>query len=242
MKSSTSACLAVLLLLTLTASPSSGAVVTIMDQIGTTGSFFTGDDGAASENFSDQATFDISTVDDFTVTGSTTITVAQAALLGFGPFTSFSLLTGYDVNVYSSLARANSSLTGDVYHATIPKASATVTTPFSGDAESGLVSLPVSIPLTAGTYYLSILADGTYSTDGEVGVYVSTGLAGSKPGGANAIQDNPAGGFGLAGNTMAAGGDAAYRLTGVPEPGTWTLLLGGLALLGGLRFYRHCMA
>ncbi len=209
MKLTTSASLAAVFLLTLTASPSARAVTTIMDQIGTTGSFFTGDNAATSENFSDFSTYDIATVDDFTVpAGGTTITNASAAMLGFGGFTSFSLLTGYDVNIYSTVAKANASVTGDLFHTTIPVASATVTTPFSGDAESGLVSLPVSITLPAGTYYISILADGSFSGDGEVGVYEGTGLTGSKPGGVNAFQENPGGGFGFT-DPMALNADAA---------------------------------
>ena len=231
------------LLLAVTVAPLVQAVVTttIMDQIGSSGAFFTGDNASTSENFTDDPTFDIATVDDFTISGITTITNVSAALLGFDGFTSFSLLTGYDVNIYSSVAAANSSLTGDLDHLRIPSAFATVTTPFSGDAESGLVSLPVSIPLTAGTYYVSVVADGTFSTDGEVGVYGSTGLTGSKPGGVNAFQENPAGGFGFT-DPMALGVDAAYRLTGtttVPEPSTWALLLGGLTL-GGVQCYRRC--
>ena len=227
-------------LLALAASPSAHAQLTIMDQIGTTGSFFTGDNATASENFSDFPTYSIATVDDFTVSTPAAITNVSAAMLGFGGFTSFSLLTGYDVNIYSSVAKANSSLTGDVFHMTIPSALATVTTPFSGDAESGLVSLPVVIPLTAaGTYYISVIADGSFATDGEVGVYASTGLTGSTPGGANAFQENPGGGFGLT-DPSALGTDAAYRITGVPEPGTWAMMLAGLGALVGVQRYRRC--
>lgn len=226
-------------LLALAVSPSAHAA-TIMDQIGATGSFFTGLNATTSENFSDDTPYDIATVDDFAVTGAAVLTNVSAAMEGFNGFTSYSLLTGYDVNVYSSAAKANSSLTGDVFHATIPTALATVTTPFSGDALSGLVSLPVTIPLTAGTYYVSVIADGAFDTDGEVGVYGSTGLAGSKPGGANAFQENPAGGFGFT-DPMALGVDAAYRITGttVPEPGTWVMMLAGLGALAGLRRYRR---
>ena len=161
---------------------------------------------------------------------------------GFNGFTSFSLLTGFDVNVYSTAAKANTSLTGDVYHATIPEALATITSPYTGDALSGLVSLPVTIPLTAsGTYYISVLADGAFGTDGEVGVYVSSGLSGSNPGGLNSFQENPAGGFGFGGVANPLDLDAAYRLTGVavPEPSTWTALLAGLGALGGLGFHRR---
>jgi hypothetical protein len=228
-------------LLTLTVSPRAHAAA-IMDQIGTSGAFFTGDNAETSENFSDFTTYDISMVDDFSISGATIITNASAAMLGFNGFTSFSGLTGFDVNIYSSAAAANTSLTGDVYHATIPESLATITAPFSGDALSGLVSLPVTVALTtAGTYYVSILADGSFSGDGEVGVYGTTGLSGSNPGNVNAFQENPGGAFGFGGEPSPLGVDAAYRLTGVSvhEPGTWAMMLGGFGALAGVRFLRR---
>jgi hypothetical protein len=227
-------------LLALAASPGAHATV-LMDQIGTDPSFFTGLNAATSENFSDDPTFSISLVDDFTLSGAALLTNVEAATLGFGAFNSYSDLTGFDVNIYSSLAAANSSITGNIYHVTIPEATATVDTPFSGDATSALVILPVTKLLLKGTYYISVLADGSFADDGEVGVYVSTGLSGSTPGGVNSVQDNPGGGFGLTGNTQAGGGDAAYRIGGVlvPEPGTWRMMLAGFAALSGVQILRR---
>ena len=209
-----------------------------MDQIGSSASFFTGDNAYTSQVFSDYPTYSIAAIDDFTISSGVDVTSVSAAMLGFDGFTSYSNITGYGVEIYSSAAAATSSLTGDVAHASLGAAKATVTMPFSGDAESALVSLPVNFVLAPGTYYVAVIAAMPFA-DGEVGVYGSTGLTGSNPGGVNGFQTNPGGGFGLTGNTQADDADMAYRITGqaVPEPSTWALV--AMAAVGGVYVLRR---
>ena len=221
------------------ANPAHAAVVTVMDQIGSSGSAFTGDNAFTSQSFGgSDASYNIAAVDDFTISTGTELTSVSVATLGFGDFTSYSNITGYGVEIYSSAAAATSSLTGDVAHATLGAAKVTVTTGFSGDAESALITLPVAIPLPKGTYDIAVIA-ALPIADGEIGVYGSTGLAGSTPGGENGFQTNPGGSFDLPGNEQADDVDMAYRITGstVPEPSTWALV--ALAAAGGVYVLRR---
>ena len=218
---------------------SRAGAITVLDQIGSSGSAFTGASAYTSQSFDDDPTFSLSAVDDFSVGSFLALTNVTAATEGFNGFTSYGNVTGYEVNIYSSLAAANDSLDGDVAHLLVDSADATVTTSFSGDADSALVSLPVSILLPGtGTFYLSVLADLDFGAGGQLGVYGSTGLPGIVPGGSDAYAENPGGDLGLPGNESALGTDLAYRITAdaVPEPSTGTLMLGaGVWLVGGWR-------
>ncbi len=216
--------------------------VTIVDQIGSSGTFFTGRNAYTSQVFDDFPTFSISAVDDFSVSSIFNLTNVTAAMEGSNGFSSYGNITGYEVNIYSSLAAAKASLNGDIAHALISPASATVTTSFSGDLDSALVSLPVSILLPrTGTFYLSVLADLNFDAGGQLGIYGSTGLTGSNPGGANGHQENPGSGFGLPGNESAINADLAYRITAnaVPEPSAYAMMVGAGLLLLGLRRARR---
>ncbi len=210
-----------------------GAVV-VLDQIGSSGSAFAGANAYTSQFFDDDPTFSLSAVDDFTAATLLRLTNVTAATEGFNGFASYANITGYEVNVYSSLSAANNGLNGDVAHLLINPANATLSTSFNGDANSALVSLPLSILLPrAGTFYLSVIADLDFGNGGQLGVFGSTGLAGVVPGGSNAHAENPGGDLGLPGNESALGVDLAYRITAdaVPEPSTGILMRGASALL-----------
>ncbi len=211
---------------------------TVMDQIGPSGAFFTGRAASSSQRFdSANAAFNIAAVDNFSITGATQLTNVSAALLGFNGFTSYSNVTGYEVNIYSSAAAAASNINGNIFHMVFTPAQVSLTMPFSGDALSALVSIPISALLSAaGTYFVSVVPDLNFTPGGQIGVYATTGLPGSNPGDSNGFQVNPGGGFGFAGNISNNNADFAYRITGqapttVPETGGTFIFL-GLGLTG----------
>ena len=224
--------------------------VIVMDQIGTNGAVFTNPQnttpGVLSNNrFVSQrfeatnASFNAAVVDDFQVGSAFTLTNVTAAIQGWNGFTSYSNITGYEVNIYSSLAAAGQNINGDVFHMTLSPAQVSLS-PFAGDLDtnSELVSLPINALLSkGGTYYVSVLGDLAFS-NGEIGVYSSNAVLGATPGGSNAYLTNPGGSFNLSPNPQGLGSNAAYRLSGtttVPDTGTTVVLLGmavaSLALL-----------
>ena len=181
-------------------------------------------------------------LDDFTVTGPSLLTKVYAAVEGFGTnFVSLSNVTAWNVEIYSSLSAASSSLAGDVYSHIFAPASVTLTTPFGGDANAALFNASTAIVLPAGTYYVAVLADNSAAANGEVGVYATTGPAGATPGGLNACQVNPGGGFGFTSNPNPLGLDAAYPLGGVavPEPAAALSLCATAGMLALSRRRRH---
>lgn len=240
MKSGFSLTIAIALSLAAASAPRLHAV-TIMDQIGSSGAFFTGRNSNTSQVFDDFPTFSTAAVDDFSVASIFNLTSITAATLGFNGFSSYGTITGYEVDIYSSLAAARSGLNGDIANVMISPSSATLTTDFSGDADSALVTLPVNILLPrTGTFYLSVLADLDFETGGQLGVYSSTGLSGSNPGGANGYQENPGGGIGAPNNESALNADLAYRIAGtaVPEPSSCVVMTGAALLVLGIRRMR----
>lgn len=207
------------------------SAVVIMDQIGANPADVSGTSTGASQQFEpDFATYDIAVIDNFDVTGPTTITSVDAFMGGWNGFTSFTAIEFYRVEIFSSVAAAGSSLTGDVGSQSVSSGSATVNTAYTGEANSALVTLPVSIVINnPGTYYLGVMGRLNFSGGGQVGIRTSN-YAGAFPGGTDAYQANPGLGFGQ-GSTFAYANMPAYRIEGsvVPEPTTMAGL--GLALV-----------
>lgn len=216
------------------------ADIVVLDQIGSNPAFFTGASAPASQQFEpSNSAFNIGVIDNFTAPSAFTITTVNAAILGFGAsFTpaSYANISGYHVSVYSSAAAAGASLTGDIGEAFVSASSATLTRPYSGDVNSALVSLSLSIPLpSSGNFFIGVRPDLAFTGNGQTGIYVTTGGPGFTPGDANAMQANPGGGFGFgAGGLNPLHGDAAYFVSGtvfaVPEPATFTLVTAAATL------------
>lgn len=194
----------------------------IMDQIGSASNMVLGDPNTSQIFEPMYAASSVAVLDNFSITnGPTTLTEVDAATLGFAGFSSASYghITAWDVEIYSSISAGVQSLTGDVASFTVAPSSVTLTTPFTSEAYSALVEVPVNVTLGNGTYYVAVIAALNVAQSEEIGVYESrTGT----PGDSNAYQVNPGGGLGLPGNEDALGVNAAYRIIGtpaaVPEP------------------------
>ena len=181
--------------------------------------------------------FDVNLLDDFTLGASYNLSSVDAAIAGYNGFNSMSGITGYRVEIYSSIAAAASSLTGDVASVTIASGDVSTTSPFSMTwSPSGLVHIPVDISLAAGTYYLGVMTINSFSTNGQSGILIDPTKSG------NAIQVNPNGGFGYAGGIYATNpaSQASYRISGdlatspAPEPATWGMMLIGFGAVGAV--------
>ena len=176
--------------------------------------------------------FSAAVVDDFTVSVTTLDLTSVSTILEAegGTFQSFGDIPGWEVAVYSSLAAAQNSLTGDVADVVVPAASATFTPGSNLNGDSNvLISLPINLVLpAAGTYYLGVMSRNPLDSTGWVNVYVF-----GNAGGGNAFSEAPGATNGV--TSTALGADAAYRLIGqaapAPEPSTWALLLSGSGLL-----------
>ncbi|BBO22434.1 MAG: PEP-CTERM sorting domain-containing protein [Fimbriimonadaceae bacterium] len=207
------------------------SAVVIMDQIGANPADVSATGTAASQDFETSLdAYDIGVLDNFNTTAQTTITSVDAFMGGWNGFTSFTNILFYRVEIFSSVAAAASSLTGDVGSATVGVGSAIVNTGYTGETASALVTLPVNIVVpTAGTYFVSVMGRMDFTPNGQVGIRGSN-YAGAFPGGTDAMQANPGGGF-QQGTSFPTNSMAAYRIEGsvVPEPTTMAGL--GLALV-----------
>ncbi len=236
---------AVLFSLALVAAVTTAHAITPIDQI--TGQAL-GPNAESSQHFgSPNSAFDIAEIDDFSI-GSANVALnsLDAVFLGFSGFTSYSNVTAWDIEVYSSVSAAAANLNGNVIHLVLaagnPNISIT-TGAVGGDPLSALVSFNLNssgLSLNANTsYYLAVIPELNFANGGgQLGVVDSSG---GIPGGANALQVNPGGGFGFPGNVSQLTVNAAYRLnaTAVPEPSTTFTMVLGVALLSGLMFVRR---
>ena len=185
----------------------------ILDQIE-----FGGNTSAAQDFEAAYDVYDCAVVDDFTMTMDGTLTSIES-VHGFwnGAGTeNISWCTGFNIGIFSDSGLIATTLVGDVANLT--------NVPYTtGDTATNLAQFDVSIPLTAGTYWISVQAIQDYAVAGQVGIIQST------IGDLSAVQGNPGGGFSIPGNMQAIGASGAYRIEGtyVPEPAS--LLLFGLA-------------
>jgi len=226
-------CLAAAFLMGIASKPAQAAM--ILNQIGSSPAFYTAGGGVpanTSDVYESSLTpYITAVVDDFTVSGAMNLTNVSAVTQGYDGFGGYSGVTGWEVAIYSSLTAASSSITGDVYDNVFAPADVELTAPFGGAADVALVSIPtdISIP-AAGTYYVAVLADNAYYSNGQIGILESTGAPGTTPGGSNSYLTNPGGGYGFTSNLYAIdpAADAAYSITAgttqVPEPAALSVL------------------
>ncbi len=178
-------------------------------------------------------------VDSFTLSSESRLTSINAALVAIqqnpvSTFTGFGDAQGYQVNIYSSQAKAVAGLTGDVYSLALAPGAVSfgpalnLNVPaFETLDGSTLATLPVDKILGPGTYYLSVIGIDDPDQNESIGV----GMGGS----GMAFLTNPGGDFGLPGHRLDIGENAGYAvfgIAGVPEPATWAVMIVGMGLAG----------
>ncbi len=180
-------------------------------------------------------------VDSFTLSSKSRLTSINAALVAIqqnpvSTFTGFGDAHGYQVNIYSSQAKAVAGLTGDVYSLTLAPGAVSFGSALNLDPNianfeplvgSTLATLPVDKILGPGVYYLSVIGIDDPDQNESIGV----GMGGS----GTAFLTNPGGDFGLPGNRLDTGENAGYAVfgvAGVPEPATWAVMIVGMGLAG----------
>lgn len=215
---------------------SASAQFVLMNQIGPNNTYTSGQAARACQEFEPaNASFNVAMIDDFVVgPGGVRLLRAEAVMTGFGlpsgVTNNFDRVTGWRVEIYTSVAAAGSNLTGDAGSVTIPAANAVVTTPFTTSPASGHVMLDISaanINLAQGVYWLAVIPQMAFAGNGQLGVNDSTFVG--FPSNNNSHQVNPGGGFGF-GPSVARDTNSAYRLIAIPAPGAMALLgLAGLA-------------
>ena len=174
--------------------------LTVMEGASTNGTLYTqtgaASNGAPSQNFETAFdAFDCQGADDFTVPANTTWTVNQVNVTGTlsttGPPASFNVI------FYNNSA----ALPGSVVQTFNNVAT------FTGAAGSYNITLPAGLPLTAGTYWVSVQVNMNFTPAGQ---WFWSNFGGANVGNASAWQ-NPGGGFGVGctswGNSCAVGGN-----------------------------------
>ena len=163
--------------------------------------------------------YNIAAIDDFTLGSAVTITSVEAVIGGFGGYQGLALITGYQVNIYSSSAAAGVSLVGDVFSQDFVLYSSTFSYPL---ALQDNVQFDVSIALAAGTYFVAVIPSNEFGVNGQTGI-IDTNLL---DGVAGAFQANPNGGFGF-GALQGVNANLGYRLS-IPAPGALAVFAVGL--------------
>jgi hypothetical protein len=181
-----------------------------------------------SQIFTDFPAFNCTVLENFTVSSSE-LRVTQVSVLfrAQGGFISFQDVQGYQLNFFSDVNLAASTLVGDAGSIQIPagpEVKVTQITDSSNTHEYGLVVLNVDVALpSAGNYWVGVSPVAASTVAGQFFVQTTThGTSGS----ANARLANPEQGLG-AGTLSTPGNHYAYSVTVIPEPGTLALWIIG---------------
>ena len=207
---------------TLGASSASGAI--LWDQLTT--AVPTGVSLSSQQFEAAYAAYNNISIDDFTLGANSTITSVDFSFLYFngpGP------VANWRVEIFSSPAAAvaaGPALVGDVFDSGFLPGGQPAT------GAPAFLSLPVNIPLAAGSYWIGIQGVMDFAAGGQIALQNQNPITG-----AEGFFANPGGGFVVPGNgapfSVLNGGTAAdviFRLNGeIPAPGAAALLgLGGL--------------
>ena len=219
---------------------SSQAQTVVFDQIGNNPNVFSSAGFASQIYDAPYASSTTGLVDDFTLTDPTLLTLTSVQAVFTLPTSVFSHPTytnieGWEVDVYATKPGGGTTIVGDYSQDVAPSAVTYSGIPYEASVPtSNLVTIPVDLTLpSVGTYYIAVLAHNNLSANGTVFMDQSNGT--TFFGGGNDFNFTP--GATTASKDTNRTGDAAYRISAVPEPGTWALLAaGGFVLaVGGVR-------
>lgn len=211
-----------------------GMAEVLLDQIGPNTNATNGQGVYASQEFEAAYTqYNIAVIDDFAVPAGGRSLDRVEFVLGWWNTAAFNIgaVAGYKVQIYSSTAAAGGNLTGNVFSGTVA-AGGTSYVPW-GTSSLGYpnykVTIPISTPLlNPGTYWIGVMPQNTFGTNGQTGVSGST-----LGGGNNAYQANPTNAFGQGTLFLInPGTNGAYLVSAIPEPASLALVaLGTLVLI-----------
>jgi len=148
--------------------------------------------------------FDVGVLENFTIEKEETLASFEIVIDGWNGFESPTLITMVEVNIYSESGVAEVSLTGDIASQVVPASKIFISTEWYGSGY--LISVPVDIQLSSGSYWFSVIPTSAYESNGQIGV-VATTIGDGIPG----MQANPNEGLGF-GKIRKLGYESAYRI------------------------------
>lgn len=163
----------------------------LIDQIGNVNGGSVGAVVAENQYFEPKfAKYDIATLENFTITATTTVTSIEFVMYGWNGFSDPSSITGFQANIYALPEDAGTSLVGNEATQEIDVADVSINQDWLG--LGFLVSAPANMLVDVGDHWISFIPRNPFATDGLTGVLKS--LLGD---GVMAVQANPSGVYGF---------------------------------------------
>jgi len=193
----------------------------VLDQIGDLAAFDSSllPSPSPSQIFTDFPEFNCSVLEDFTVTGGDfRIERVSVLLKAQAGFVMFQEIEGYQVNFFTDVSLAATTLTGDASSIVVQADDARVTPVDDAGGEDGYgrVDLDIDVELPGpGSYWVGVSPIAANSVAGQFFVQATTHGDAGEP---NARLANPDGGHGV-GPLSIPGHHFAYAVQAVPEPG-----------------------